>query len=136
MVRQTTGSAARLPVLVVSLLGAVACEEPMALTPGYGSGGTESSGGAFVFSGTSSISPVAGDGALPQGCNEHLVSSPEGSAAAVDEEICSAEMEPVLAKGAALIHLEVTSNDRRGAAHAFYRHMGYERTSIRFMKKL
>lgn len=32
--------------------------------------------------------------------------------------------------------VEVTSRDEHSQAHAFYRHMGYERTSIRFAKEL
>lgn len=109
MVRKTTGSASTLVVALVSLCGVLACEQPMFDTSGSGS---SSFGGVLVLAGTSNATPpVGGEGALPTGCSEHPVEPPAGGASAVDDEICSATMEPVLAPDAVRLHLAVTNND-------------------------
>ena len=48
--------------------------------------------------------------------------------------LVEAAEERLLAEGCGLV--EVTSNLRRAPAHAFYEHLGYERTSYRFYRPL
>ncbi|HEX2875285.1 MAG TPA: hypothetical protein VHP33_28735 [Polyangiaceae bacterium] len=103
-----------LVIALASLLGAVGCEQPMFDTSGSGSsGGMASAGGTLVISGASSVTPVGGEAALPPGCSEHLVDFPAGGAPALDDEICSATMEPVLASGAAYMRLVLTDDNPR-----------------------
>ena len=63
-----------------------------------------------------------------------LVVSTEAQGQGIGRMLVEAAENWMRKKGCSLV--EVTSNDRRTAAHAFYRHMGYERTSIRFAKAL
>jgi ribosomal protein S18 acetylase RimI-like enzyme len=63
-----------------------------------------------------------------------LVVANEAQRQGIGRMLVEAAEEWMRNKGCQLV--EVTSNDRRAEAHAFYRHMGYERTSIRFFKKL
>ena len=63
-----------------------------------------------------------------------LIVSKEAQGEGIGRMLVDAAEEWMRKKGCQLV--EVTSNDRRSAAHAFYRRMGYERSSIRFFKKL
>jgi ribosomal protein S18 acetylase RimI-like enzyme len=70
----------------------------------------------------------------PLGRITMLVVASEAQGRGIGRMLVEAAEKWMQASGCRLV--EVTSNDRRTAAHAFYRHLGYERTSIRFSKEL
>ncbi len=70
----------------------------------------------------------------PLGRITALVVAKDAQRHGIGRKLVEAAEEWMRKRGCQLV--EVTSNDRRTAAHAFYRHLGYERSSMRFFKKL